>query len=240
MKLKGRTALITGSSRGIGFEIAKTYAKEGAQIIALSRTIGGLEELDDAIKKEGGLPPILIPADLTNLDELEALGPIISSRINKLDILVANASMLGTMGPLAHCKMTEAQKVMDTNVMANIQLLRTLNPLLLNSDSGRVIFISSGAAHGPRAYWGTYSISKAATEQLAAVYAAENETTNINVNTVDPGKVRTNMRAEAYPGEDPQTLPHPSQIMNTFLDLALPACQTNGELYKATVQAKAA
>ena len=240
MKLKGRTALITGASRGIGFETAKTFAKEGAQIIALARTVGGLEELDDAIKADGGLPPILIPADLTNFDELEALGPSLASRIDKLDIWVANASMLGTMGPIAHCKMTESRKVMDTNVMSNIQMIRTLNPLLLNSDAGRVIFVSSGAAHGPRAYWGTYSISKAATEQLAAVYAAENETTNINVNTIDPGKIRTNMRAEAYPGEDPQTLPHPSQIMDTFLQLALPTCTTNGEIYQAKIKDRAA
>lgn len=238
--LDGKIALVTGASRGIGFEIAKEYARQGAQIIATARTTGGLEALDDAIKSDGGLPPVLITADFNDIGSLEALGPTISTRFDHIDIFVANAGILGTMGPLAHCKMGEAQKVMNINVMANIQLIRTLNPLLLNSDAGRVIFITSGAAHGPRAYWGTYAISKAATEQLANVYAAENNETNINVNSVDPGKVRTNMRAEAYPGENPETLPHPADITQIFVNLAQESCTTNGQIFDVIIKKKAA
>lgn len=232
--LLGRKALITGASRGIGRALAYALAEQGADLFLLARTVGGLEEIHDEIK--AAFPErevVLIASDITNFKEMEALGPAIASKTDRLDIWVANAGMLSTMGPLAHGKFKEFQRVIDTNLTSNYQLIRTLDPLLKNSDAGRVIFVTSGAAQKGRAYWGAYSVSKAALEQLASIYAAENEKTTINVNIINPGQTRTAMWQEAFPGREPSEVPPPEDIVPKFVELALPSCTLNGEIINA-------
>lgn len=231
--LEGRIALITGASKGIGAAVSKAYAKAGAHVVLIGRSQKGLEEIDDEIKAEGG-QATLMPLDLMRLDDLEKLGPTLQERFGKLDIFVGNAGLLGTLRPLQQITVREFQQVMDTNLSANFHLIKTLDPLLQNSDAGRVIFVStgSGVVKG-RAYWGTYSISKAALESMARVYADETRQTNMRVNLVDPGAIRTDMRASAVPGEDPMSLPAPEDIVGVFLDLASTECQKHGEVVQA-------
>lgn len=228
--LEGKTALVTGASRGIGASVAKELAKQGAHVILIARTIGGLEAVDDEIKKFGG-KATLMPLDLFKLADLDALGPTLHQHFPKLDIFVGNAAMLGTLAPLGHIKPDEFQKVMDLNVTANYRLIRTLDPLLKASDNGRVVFVTSGVTKDFKAYWGEYAVSKAALEALAKVYAAECANTNVKVNILDPGRVRTAMRAQAYPGEDPQSRPHPDDIAPYFLKLVANDCAMNGETF---------
>lgn len=228
MKLSGKTALITGASRGIGAAVAKLLAKEGAHVILIARTIGGLEAVDDAIKAAGG-KATLMPLDLFKLNDLDALGPTLHQHFPKIDIFIGNAAMLGTLAPIGHVKPDEFQRVMDLNVMANYRLIRTLDPLLKASEAGRVVFVSSGITQDLKAYWGEYAVSKAALEALAKIYAAECANTNVKVNILDPGRVRTAMRAQAYPGEDPQTRPHPEEMAHYFLKLVGDDCTINGE-----------
>lgn len=228
--LSGKTALITGASRGIGASVAKALAKEGAHVILIARTVGGLEAVDDEIKKEGG-KATLMPLDLFKLNDLDALGPTLHQHFPKLDILIGNAAMLGTLAPIGHVKPDEFQRVMDLNVTANYRLIRTLDPLLKAAPSGRAVFVTSGVASEARAYWGEYAVSKAALEALAKTYAAECANTNVRVNILDPGRVRTAMRAQAYPGEDPQKRPHPDEIAHHFLKLVSDDCAMNGEIY---------
>ncbi len=228
--LSGKTALVTGASRGIGAAVAKAYAKAGAHVVLLARTVGGLEAVDDEIRAAGG-NATLMPVDLMKLDELDALGPTLYERFGGLDIFVGNAGMLGTLSPLGHIDPKEWQKVIDTNVSANFRLLRTLDPLLQKSDNGRVIFVTTSEdVIDGRAYWGTYGVSKAALETLARTYAAENDNKSLKVNIVDPGRVRTDMRAAAKPGEDPLTLPSPDDVVPKFLELAAPDCNQNGAI----------
>lgn len=230
--LKDKIALITGASRGIGAEVAKAYAREGAHVILLARTVGGLEEVDDAIRAEGG-KATLMPLDLRKIEDLDKLGPTIAERFGKLDILVANAGALGTLTPLSHGKLKQWQEIMDVNVNANYQLIRTLDSLLRSSEQGRAIFVTSGVARDDsRAYWGAYKVSKAALEALAHSYAAETKKTNLRVNIIDPGKVRTKMRASAYPGEDPETLETPEVLNPLFIKLASPDCTKHGEIVR--------
>lgn len=228
MKLSGKTAVITGASRGIGAAAAKLLAKEGAHVILIARTIGGLEAVDDEIKAFGG-KATLMPLDLFKLNDLDALGPTLYQHFPKIDIFIGNAAMLGTLAPIGHVKPDEFQRVMDLNVTANYRLIRTLDPLLKASEAGRAVFVSSGVTKDFKAYWGEYAVSKAALEALAKVYAAECANTNVKVNILDPGRVRTAMRAQAYPGEDPQSRPHPDEIAHHFLQLVGNDCQMNGE-----------
>jgi NAD(P)-dependent dehydrogenase (short-subunit alcohol dehydrogenase family) len=230
--LTGKTALITGASRGIGAAVAKAYAKAGAHVILLARTRSALEKIDDDIRAEGG-SATLMPFNLTRLDEIDKLGPALYEKFGGLDIFVGNAGLLGTLGPLAHSKADEFEKVMAVNVSANYRLIRTLDPLLQKSDAGRAIFVTSGVTHGLRAYWGAYTVSKCALEGLANTYAAETKETNVRVNIVDPGRVRTKMRASAYPGEDPMTLPAPEDIVPVFMDLVSEDCTHHGEVVDA-------
>ncbi len=227
--LSGKIALVTGASRGIGAAVAKAYAKAGAHVVLLGRTVGGLEETDDAIRLSGGKATIM-PADLSDLDKLDALGPTLLNHFGGLDIVVGNAGYLATNGPLAHAGVKEWDISMTVNVAANFRLIRTLDPLLQRSNAGRAIFVTSGVTSNARAYWGAYAVSKAALEMLAKTYAAENENTNVRVNVIDPGRVRTAMRAKAYPGEDPLSRPAPEDITQPFLDLASDACTKNGEI----------
>lgn len=227
-RLSGRIAVVTGASRGIGRAVALAFAREGAHTILIARTVGGLVEVDDEINKLNG-SATLVPLDLGDFDALDRLGAQIFERWGKLDILVANAGILGSLTPIPHIEPKEWQSVLDINLTANWRLLRSLDPLLRKSDAGRVIFVSSGVAQSHKAYWATYAISKAAIEALSNIYAAENANSNIKANIINPGGIRTHMRAQAFPGEDPIALPHPDELAPLFVELADPKCTLNGE-----------
>ncbi|MDD9899853.1 MAG: SDR family NAD(P)-dependent oxidoreductase [Alphaproteobacteria bacterium] len=231
-KLENRIALITGASRGLGAAIAQAYAKEGAQVILLARNVKALEEVDDRIQAAGG-KATLMPFDLLQTDKIEAIGPTIAERFGKLDIFVGNAAMLGALSPVSHTDPKTQDKVFNVNYFANVQMIRTLDPLLRGSDAGRAIFVTSGAATAHTPYWSTYAASKAALECMAATYAAEVAFSPLKVNIVDPGILRTGLRAEAFPGEDPLELPEPADITQRFIDLAAPDCTETGQIVKA-------
>jgi len=228
--LQGRVALVTGASRGIGRAAALAYAAAGAHVVALARTTGALEELDDEIRAIGGTTT-LVPVDLADEAAIEKLGPALLERWGKLDILLANAGMLGPLTPLTHATTKEWAAVFDTNVTANWRLLKSVEPALQASDAPRVILMSSGAAHHCRAYWGPYSISKAAVEAMARTYAAETVTTPLKVMLVNPGPLRTTMRAEAMPGEDPTTLKTPEDLAPHLVELASPDWSETGKIF---------
>jgi NAD(P)-dependent dehydrogenase (short-subunit alcohol dehydrogenase family) len=229
--LAGRIAVVTGASRGIGYQAAKGFAAAGAHVIAVARTVGGLEELDDAIRKLGG-SATLVPLDLQDYPGLDRLGEAIFKRWGKLDVLLANAGVLGQLSPLGHVPPKVWEEVMAVNVTANWRLVRSLDPLLRQSDAGRAIFMSSGAAQSCRPFWGPYSVSKAALEALARTYAGETRNTPIRVVAVDPGKTRTAMRAKAMPGEDPASLPKPSEIVPCLVEIASPGFDKTNVLFE--------
>jgi NAD(P)-dependent dehydrogenase (short-subunit alcohol dehydrogenase family) len=228
--LAGRVALVTGASRGIGYFIARGLAAAGAHVIAVARTVGGLEELDDAIKAGGG-QATLVPLDLTDMPGIDRLGGAIHERWAKLDILVANAGVLGVIAPLGHVEAKVFDRVMAVNVTGTWRLIRSVDPLLRLSDAGRAIVLSSGAAHSARAFWGPYAASKAAVEALARSWADETKNIPLRVNSVNPGATRTAMRAQAMPGEDPNTLPHPSEVAASILHLASPELRETGKIW---------
>lgn len=228
--LSGRVALVTGASRGIGRAAALAFAGAGAHVIALARTAGALEELDDEIRDAGGTAT-LVPVDLADEPAIEKLGPALLERWGKLDILLANAGILGPLTPLSHASPKEWAKVFDTNVTANWRLLKSVEPALKASDAPRVIMMSSGAAHRCLAYWGPYSISKAAVEAMARTYAAETISTPLKVMLVNPGPLRTRMRAEAMPGEDPMTLKTPEELAPHLVTLASPEWTETGKIF---------
>ena len=229
--LTGKVAVVTGASRGIGKYVALALAAEGAHVIALARTQGGLEELDDEIKVVGG-SATLVPADVTDYPALDRLGAAIHERWGRLDILIGNAGVLGKLSPLGHIEPKTWDEVMAVNVTANWRLIRSLDPLLRRSDDGRAIFVTSGAAFKTFAYWGAYSTSKAALEALVNTYAAELATTKVTANMFSPGPTRTRMRALAMPGEDPETLPSPEQVARQLAQMCLPGFKDNGAIYK--------
>ncbi|MCA1969223.1 MAG: SDR family NAD(P)-dependent oxidoreductase [Rhizobium sp.] len=228
--LKGRIALVTGASRGIGYYTALELAKAGAHVIACARTVGGLEELDDAIKAVGG-SATLVPFDLADMTAIDALGASIDERWGKLDILVANAGILGVISPIGHIEAKVFEKVMTINVTATWRLIRSLEPLLVKSDQGRALILSSAAAHKCRPFWGVYSASKAAVEALARTWAGETQRLPLRIVSVDPGPTRTAMRAQAMPGEDPSTVPHPSEVAARLLPLCGPELTETGKLF---------
>ncbi|MDI7861104.1 SDR family NAD(P)-dependent oxidoreductase [Rhizobiaceae bacterium n13] len=230
VNLKDRIAVVTGASRGIGYFTALELAKAGAHVIACARTVGGLEELDDAIKAVGS-SATLVPFDLADMKAIDGLGAAIAERWGKLDILVANAGVLGTISPIGHTEAKVFEKVMNINVVATWRLIRSLEPLLLKSDAGRAIILSSGVAHNVRPFWGAYAASKAAVETLARTWAAETQRTNLRINSVNPGATRTAMRAQAMPGEDPNDLPHPSEVAAKLLPLLSPEMTETGKLF---------
>ena len=232
-RLEGRIAFVTGASRGIGRAVVMRFAAEGAHVVLLARTQGALEELDDEIRKTGG-QATLVPLDVTDFDQIDRTGAALFERFKRLDILVGNAGLLGTMGPVAHMDPAVWEQVMAVNLTANWRLIRSFDPLLRASGTGRAIFVTSGAARGARAYWGAYAVSKAALEMMVGTYAAEMEKTNVRVNLIDPGATRTAMRAEAYPGEDPLSLKEPDSLTDAFVALAEPACERHGELVTAS------
>lgn len=231
--LSSRIALVTGASRGIGRAVALELARQGAHVIALARTQGALEDLDDEIRKIGG-EATLVPCDLVDHDAIDRLGAAIHERWGKLDILVGNAGLLGVLSPLGHIDPKEWDKVMSVNVTANWRLIRSLDPLLQRSDAGRVVFMSSGAGHRAdlRAYWGLYGVTKAALDTLARFYAAETQNiTKIRVNLFQPGPLRTAMRAKAMPGEDPMTLKTPEEAAPAVVAMCSPEWSETGKIY---------
>ena len=230
--LAGRIALITGASRGIGRAVALRFAREGAHVIALARTQGGLEELDDEIKKITGKPATLIVESITDFDKLDQVGAKLFERYGKLDILVGNAAVLGQLSPMPHYTPKMWNDVFAVNVTANFRLIRSLDALLRASDAGRAIFVTSSVAQNARMYWGPYAASKAALENMVLTYAAETAHTNLKVNLINPGAVRTKMRAAAFPGEKPETLPAPEAITDIFVEAASPAFTQTGQLLK--------
>jgi NAD(P)-dependent dehydrogenase (short-subunit alcohol dehydrogenase family) len=227
--LKDRLALVTGASRGIGRALALALAQHGAHVVVVARTIGALEELDDEIRKDGG-KATLLQLDLSKGDKIDQLGPTLFQRWGKLDIFVGNAGVLGPLSPLHHVTEDAWNQVIDINLSANWRLIRTLDPLLKRSDAGRAVFLTSGAATGKYAYWGPYGVSKAGLEALVKTYAHEIEDTSVRVNLVNPGPVRTGMRAKAFPGEDPDTLPAPDALVPLFLELVSPECDFSGRV----------
>jgi NAD(P)-dependent dehydrogenase (short-subunit alcohol dehydrogenase family) len=228
--LAGRIALVTGASRGIGFATALALAKAGAHIVAVARTVGGLEELDDAIKAAGG-SATLVPLDLKDHAGIDRLGLALQQRFGRLDVLVGNAAMLGPLSPLGHVEATAWDQAMAVNVTANLRLICALDQLLKFSDAGRVVFVTSGVTAQAPAYWGPYTVTKTALEALARTYAAESASTHVRVNLFAPGPIRTRMRAQAMPGEDPMTLETPDQVAPHIVDLCLPTVRENGKLY---------
>jgi NAD(P)-dependent dehydrogenase (short-subunit alcohol dehydrogenase family) len=231
-RLAGRLALVTGASRGIGAATAKLLAAEGAHVILLARTQGGLEEIDDEIRSAGG-KATLMPLDLTKYDLIDRMGAAIFERWGKLDILVGNAGLLGGLSPIAHYKPDVWENAFAVNVTANWRLIRSLDPLLRLSDGGRAVFMTSIAGRLPRAYWGTYSITKAALDMMVKIYAQEIATTPLKVNLFNPNRTRTSMRAEAYPGENPETVKTAEQAAIQMIPLVLPSCTRNGEILDA-------
>ena len=229
-RLQDRLAVVTGASRGIGRAVALAVAREGAHVIMLARTVGALEEVDDEIRSHGG-SSTLVPVDVTDLEALDRLGGSIYERWGKLDILVGNAGLLGQLSPLGHIEPKVWDQVLAVNVTANWRLIRSLDPLLQQSDAGRAVFVTSGAAVNCRPFWGVYSVSKAALDALVKTYAAEVDSGTVRANMFNPGPVRTAMRAKAVPGEDPATLPDPSDVAEAFIPLLEPACTENGMVY---------
>jgi len=228
--LAERIALVTGASRGIGYAAALALARAGAHVVALARTAGGLEELDDAVRAAGSAAT-LVPLDLRDYEGLYRLAAALNERHGRLDVLVANAAVAGVPSPLDHIEPKAWDEAMAVNVTANWHLIRAMDPLLKRSDAGRAVFITSGVAGTARAYWAPYSVSKAALDVLARTYAAETSATLMRVNLFNPGPTRTRMRAQAMPGEDPMTLPMPEEVAEKIVDLCLPSFNETGKLY---------
>jgi NAD(P)-dependent dehydrogenase (short-subunit alcohol dehydrogenase family) len=228
--LDGRVAVVTGASRGIGYQAAKGFASAGAHVVAVARTVGGLEELDDEIKDAGG-SATLVPLDLKDSEGIDRLGAALFERWGKLDVLLANAGVLGQLSPLGHIPPKVWDEVMAVNVTANWRLIRSLDPLLRLSDAGRALFMSSGAASKCRPFWGPYSVSKAALEALVRTYAQEVQSTPVRVVAIEPGRTRTAMRAKAMPGEDPLTLPEPSEIVPYLVEMSSPGFARTNTLF---------
>jgi NAD(P)-dependent dehydrogenase (short-subunit alcohol dehydrogenase family) len=229
--LAGRIALVTGATRGIGRASALALAKAGAHIIATARTQGGLMTLDDEIRAATGEAATLVPLDLSNGDGIDQLGLAIHQRHGKLDILVHSGAILGGLWPVSHMDPKQWERVMSTNLTSAYRLIRSLEPLLKQSEAGRAIFLTSGAAARPRAFWGGYAATKAGMEALVRCWADEIEHTAVRAVLLDPGAMRTAMRAEAFPGEEPETLPEASQIGPLMVKLA----QSNPGLPTTTV-----
>jgi len=230
LPLADRVALVTGASRGIGYATALALARAGAHVVAVARTVGGLEELDDAIRAAGG-SATLTPADMRDYNGLYRLAAALNERYARLDVLVGNAAIASVPSPLDHIEPKAWDDMMAVNVTANWHLIRAVDPLLKRSGAGRAVFVTSGIATLAYAYWAPYSVSKAALDALARTYAAETSSTPVRVNLFDPGPTRTRMRAMAMPGEDPMTLPTPEQVAEKILDMCLPSFSETGKIY---------
>ena len=230
-RLAGRIALVTGASRGLGSAVGRLFAREGAHVVLVARTVGGLEEVDDAIRADGS-SATLAPLDLTDREKVEQMAQAIAARFGRIDILVGNAGLLGGLYPVGQMPDALWDAVFATNVSANAKLIGAFDPLLRASGTGRAIFVTSRAAETARAFWGAYAASKAALETMVRIYAAEVERFGVKVNLLDPGPVRSQMRAQAFPGEDPNSLPTPEDVAPWFLELAEAGCARHGEIIR--------
>ena len=227
-RMAGRVAVVTGASRGLGAAIATAIAAEGAHLILVARTVGGLEETDDAVRRAGGTAT-LVPLDLKEGERIAQLGAALHQRFGKLDMLVGAAGALGSLTPVGHIRPEQWADVMAVNLTANWRLIRSLDPLLRLSDAGRAVFVSCAEASGREAYWAGYAVSKGGLETLVRLYAAELGNTAVRANIFDPGPVRTGLRAAAFPGEDPAKVPAPAELAGAVLPLLLPDCRLQGE-----------
>jgi len=230
LPLADHIALVTGASRGLGYAAALALARAGAHVVAVARTVGGLEELDDAIRTADG-SATLTPLDLRDYNGLYRLASALNERYGRLDVLIGNAGIAGVPSPLDHIEPKAWDEAMAINVTANWHLIRAMDQLLKRSAAGRAVFVTSGIVALARAYWAPYSVSKAALDVLARTYAAETSSTAVRVNLFSPGPTRTRMRALAYPGEDPMTLPAPEEVAAKILDLCLPSFTETGKVY---------
>ena len=229
--LADRIALVTGASRGIGAELALLLAQAGAHVVAVARTAGGLEELDDKIKTAGGTAT-LVPVDMKDADGIARLALALNERYGKLDVMVGNAGILGPLSPLDHVERKDFENSMAVNVTANWWLIRTMDALLKRSDAGRAVFITSGLSWLGRAYTGPYAAAKAALNMLVQTYAAESANTSVKVNAFSPGPTRTRMYAGGWPGVDPATLTPPEDVAKAIVPLCLPACSESGKVWE--------
>ena len=220
--LSSRLVVVTGASRGIGRASALALAKAGAHVIAVARTQGGLEELDDEIQRETGEGATLVPLDLADGDKIDQLGGLLFERFKRLDGLVHAAATLGLLTPVSHMSPRDWDRTVQLNLTASYRLIRSFEPLLKASDAGRAVFLTSSLATTPRAFWGAYAATKAGMEVLVRIWTDEVDITPIRTAIVDPGRMRTRMRAEAFPGEDPETLPDPAEIGPLIVDLCRP------------------
>lgn len=230
--LFGKVILLTGASRGIGRAAAIACAKEGAELIITGRTVGALEEVDDEIKKLGSKSTI-VELDSKDLPAIPRLAKAIHDKWGRLDGFIANAGQLGQMSPMPHIEPDAWDETILVNLTSVWHQIRNFDLLLRAAPSARVILMSSAAALGPRAFWGAYAVSKAGIEAMGRAWAAESEKTKIKINMIDPGGTRTGMRAAAFPGEDPLTLPTPEDISPSFVALMRDDCPHHGELIKA-------
>lgn len=224
----GRVTLVTGASRGIGHAVALEIARRGGDVIAVARTQGALEELDDEIRALGG-SATLVPLDLKDFDGLDRLAQAVSERWGRLDGLAAVGAMLGPISPISHIDPPQWDEVINVNLTSNFRLVRAFDTLLRASDAGRAVFVTSGAVPRPRAFWAPYAASKAGLEALAVSYAHETQALGLKVNLVDPGATRTAMRAKAMPGEDPNTLPVAEEPAHLIVDALSPSEQRTGQ-----------
>jgi len=228
-RLSGRIALVTGASRGIGRAVAKRFAEEGAKVIAVARTLSDLETLDDEIKAASGQNAVLVDKDLTQFETLDQIGEALFSRYKRLDVVVGAAGMLGQLSPVGHVLPDIWDKVFALHVTANWRLLRSVDPLLRQSDSGRAIFVTCAQGTKPSPFWGAYGASKAALDQMVLTYAHEVQETLVKANLIDPGPVRTALRLKAFPGEDESKLTPPEDVTGAFVELASASYNQNGE-----------
>jgi NAD(P)-dependent dehydrogenase (short-subunit alcohol dehydrogenase family) len=230
-RLAGTLALITGASRGIGAALARRFAAEGAHVVLVARTVGGLEEVDDAIRASGG-SATLLPLDLADGAKIDQIGPSLLQRFGRCDILVGNAALLGPLSPMGHIDARDWDRMMAVNLTANWRLIRTLDPLLRLAPEGRAIFVTCAVTTAVHPYWGAYAASKAGLETLARTYAGEVTKTKLRVNLIDPGIVRSKLRAAAFPVESQETLRQPEDVTEGFVALASADCARHGELVR--------
>jgi NAD(P)-dependent dehydrogenase (short-subunit alcohol dehydrogenase family) len=230
--LAGRIALITGASRGIGAAVAERFAHEGAHVVLAARTVGGLEETDDRVRAAGG-SATLVPLDLRDFIKIDELAAALYQRYGRLDILVGNAGEFGVFTPLPHMEPAVWSDVLELNLTANWRLIRAMDPLLRAAEHGRGIFVTSELARQAPPYYGAYAVSKAGLETLVKIYAGELARTRVRVNLIDPGNLRTRLRARIFPGESPETVPPPESVAGAFVELAAPECERNGEIVTA-------
>ena len=233
--LASRIALVTGASRGLGHATALALARAGAHVVAVARTQGALEELDDEIRALGG-SATLVPLNLTDIDGIARLGAALHERHGKLDILVGSAGVPGPSSPLGHIELKPWNEVMAVNVTANFQLIRCMDPLLKQSDAGRAVFVTADAAQLAPAYRGPYAASQAALQALARSWSAETASTALRVNMFDPGPIRTRLRATVFPGEDPMTLTTPEEAAELIVPMCSPEWTQTGKLYDYTTR----